>query len=517
MAKESRVRKTFLNMRINMITYFVAIVISFFTRKIFLDQLGAEFMGLTTTVNSLLGFLNLAELGVAASIAYFLYKPLYDDDQDKINETISIMGYLYRLIGSFILAAGVVFSFFLPLVFKATSFAWGIIYLVFYGQLFCSMLGYFINYKANTIFAADQRQYLVNGYFQLTQFSAMILQAVLAYYTRSFVIYMVVMIAFAIVNSLILNWKFDKSYPWVVASVQRGKEALKHRPEIMLYVKRVFIHQIGRYVNSSAMPIIVYGYASLTMVTLYSNYTLLNTKVSNLVYSALSGTEASVGNLIAEGDRKKIFDCYKELYSIKFFVVAFLSICLVHLNSDFIAVWLGTEYVLPAVLVLLICSDFFLNLVRNTTDQFLNGFGLKADIWVPICRVISLAFIIGAGLRWGLVGILTVPVVVQLTLMHIWKPYYLFRSGMQLPFGKYWKLLLVNLLPFVIAYGVSVMLTRQLGFGEELTTTWRTFLLKAISFSIPLFLIALFLAWQFCEGIRMFGDRMTKRWKVRRK
>ena len=70
----------------------------------------------------------------------------------------------------------------------------------------------------------------------------------------------------------------------------------------MLYVKRVFIHQIGRFVNNSAMPVIVYGYASLTMVTLYSNYTLLNNKISNLVYSALSGTEASVGNLIAEGD-----------------------------------------------------------------------------------------------------------------------------------------------------------------------------------------------------------------------
>ena len=344
----------------------------------------------------------------------------------------------------------------------------------------------------------------------------MILQAVLAYYTRSFVLYMVVMVVFAIVNSLILNWKFGKCYPWVEASIQRGKEALKHRPEIMLYVKRVFIHQIGRFVNNSAMPVIVYGYASLTMVTLYSNYTLLNNKVSNLVYSALSGTEASVGNLIAEGDKQKILDCYKELYSIKFFVVAFLSICLVHLNSDFIAVWLGSEYVLSAVLVTLICADFFLNLARNTTDQFINGFGLKADIWVPICRVVSLAFIIGAGKLWGLIGILAVPVVVQITLMHIWKPYYLFHSGMQLPFGKYWKLLLVNLLPFVIAYLASVIITRQLGFEEGLTTTWRMFLLKAMSFSVPLFMIALFLAWHFSEGIRMFGGRVVKRLNARR-
>jgi len=498
-------------MRINMITYFVAIVIAFFTRKIFLDQLGAEFMGLTTTVNSLLGFLNLAELGVGASIAYFLYKPIYDDDHDKINETISIMGYLYRLIGSFILTTGVVFSFFLPLIFKATTFAWGIIYLVFYGQLFCSMLGYFINYKANTIFAADQRQYLVNGYFQLTQFASMILQALLAYYTRSFTLYIVVMVAFAIINSLILNWKFDKCYPWVEANIRRGKEALKYRPEILRYVKRVFIHQIGRFVNISAMPVIVYGYASLTVVTLYSNYTLLNNKVSNLIFSALSGTEASVGNLIAEGDKRKIFDCYKELYSIKFFVVAFLSLCLVHLNSDLIAVWLGIDYVLPTVLVVLICADFFLNLLRNTTDQFINGYGLKADIWVPICRVLSLIVIVGAGKLWGLTGILAVPVVVQITLMHIWKPFYLFHSGLQMPYGRYGKLLLVNVLPFVVGYMLSVLISQQLGFGERLSTTWMSFLLKTLSFCIPLFVIALLLAWTMSEGIRMFGHRVANR------
>ena len=494
-----------------MVTYLVAIVISFFTRKVFLDTLGAEFMGLTTTVNAMLGFLNLAELGVGASIAYFLYKPIYDDDHDKINETISIMGYLYRLIGSFILAAGVVGSLFLPLVFKATSFTWSIIYLVFYGQLFCSMLGYFVNYKANTIFAADQRQYLVNGYFQLTQFASMILQAGLAYYTRSFALYIAVMVAFAIVNSVILNRKFRQVYPWVEASTARGKEALGHRPEIMRYVRRVFIHQIGRYVNSSAMPIIVYGYASLTMVTLYSNYTLINTKVSNLIYSALSGTEASVGNLIAEGDRRKIFDCYNELFSIKFFVVAFLSISIVHLNSDFIAVWLGREYVLPALLVGLICADFFLNLLRNTTDQFINGYGLKADIWVPICRVLSLAVIVLAGRRWGLAGILAVPVAVQLTLTHIWKPYYLFRSGLQLPFIRYWRLMLVNALPFAVSYVLSVLVSRQMVADEGLATSWMSFLVKAMSFCIPLLAIALPLAWAMSDGFRMFGHRMAGR------
>lgn len=97
--RESRIKKTLLNARVNFIYYFITLILSFFSRKVFLDCLGADFVGLTGTLQNLLGFLNLAELGVGSAIGYLLYKPLYDHDQDKINEIISVMGYLYRIIG----------------------------------------------------------------------------------------------------------------------------------------------------------------------------------------------------------------------------------------------------------------------------------------------------------------------------------------------------------------------------------------------------------------------------------
>lgn len=104
--RESRIKKTLLNARVNFIYYFITLILSFFSRKVFLDCLGADFVGLTGTLQNLLGFLNLAELGVGSAIGYLLYKPLYDHDQDKINEIISVMGYLYRIIGLVILVAG---------------------------------------------------------------------------------------------------------------------------------------------------------------------------------------------------------------------------------------------------------------------------------------------------------------------------------------------------------------------------------------------------------------------------
>lgn len=87
---DSRVKKSLLNARVNLIFYFLVLILSFFSRKIFLDTLGAEFIGFTSTLQNLLGFLNLAELGIATAIGYILYKPLFEHDEFKINEIVSV-------------------------------------------------------------------------------------------------------------------------------------------------------------------------------------------------------------------------------------------------------------------------------------------------------------------------------------------------------------------------------------------------------------------------------------------
>ena len=132
MSQESRLKKSLLNARVNLIFYFLSLALSFFSRKIFLDALGADFMGLIGTLNNLLGFLNLAELGISTAIGYVLYKPLFEHDERKINEIISVFGFIYRRIGFIILSAGCVLACFLPLIFPNNVFDLGIIYFAFF-------------------------------------------------------------------------------------------------------------------------------------------------------------------------------------------------------------------------------------------------------------------------------------------------------------------------------------------------------------------------------------------------
>lgn len=230
-----------------------SLLVAFFTRKIFLDQLGTEFIGLTGTLQSLLGFLNLAELGVGTAIGYVLYKPIFDDNKEKINEIISVFGYLYRSIGLVILGAGIILSLFLPLIFPNTTFSWKVIYLGFYAYLFSSMLGYFVNYR-QTLLSADQRNYEVTGYYQAVTSSKMIIQMILAIYVQSFILYLFIEILFGIIYSIILSYRITKVYPWLESDIKLGKQLFKKYPEIGKYVKQLFVHKIGGFVQFQITP-----------------------------------------------------------------------------------------------------------------------------------------------------------------------------------------------------------------------------------------------------------------------
>ena len=80
MVTDSRTSKSIKNSLVALAFYFINLVLQFFSRKVFLDYLGAEILGLNTTATNLLQFLNLAELGIGSAIACTLYKPLLEKD-----------------------------------------------------------------------------------------------------------------------------------------------------------------------------------------------------------------------------------------------------------------------------------------------------------------------------------------------------------------------------------------------------------------------------------------------------
>ena len=451
--QESRVKKTLLNARVNLIFYFLTLALSFFSRKIFLDTLGADFVGLTGTLQNLLGFLNLAELGVGSAIGYLLYKPLYDHDQNKINEIISVMGYLYRWIGLIILGAGIILSFFLPLIFPAdnTGFPITLIYFAYYSFLGSSLIGYFINYRQNLL-GADQRNYVVTAYFQTATIIKTLIQMALAWYTGSYYLWVVIEFTFGVIYSFILNWKINQTYPWLRASISSGRALFRAYPEVMKYTRQIFVHKLTWLVRFQAKNVLIYAFASLRMVAYYNNYMMILDKLSVLSNNFFSGIDASVGNLIAENNINKTLSVYWELFSARFISASIITYCTYILTPNLISLWLGPEFVLFNDIFFLMCMVLFVDQIRTMTEKFLWAMGLFNDVKFAIAEVaIGVILSIVGGYYLGIKGVIGGPLISSLIIVTFWKPIMLFKKGFKMPVWEYYKSFIVYILVFFLS------------------------------------------------------------------
>lgn len=112
MESANRTSLSIKNAQIALLFYLLNLILRFFSRKVFLDYLGVEVLGLNTTAQNLLGFLNIAELGIGGAVAYTLYVPLYNKNTDVINEIVSVQGWLYRIVAYFVIGGACIMMFF---------------------------------------------------------------------------------------------------------------------------------------------------------------------------------------------------------------------------------------------------------------------------------------------------------------------------------------------------------------------------------------------------------------------
>ncbi len=434
----SRLKKSMLNARVNVFFFFLMLITAFFSRRIFLNSLGADFLGLTGTMESILGFLNLAELGIGVAVSYTLYKPIFENKRNEINEIVSVLGFLYRRIGQIVGGIGLIAGICIPLIFRNAPFPSGILYFSYLSLLTSSLLAYFINYHI-VLLNADQRNYVITAYFQTSNIVKLCLQTAIAYYTKNYYLWILMEMIYGITYSIIIRRKIYKIYPWLQTDASRGGKMLKNYPGIIVRIKQIFVHKIGEFVLKQTDQLIIFAFVSLKMVAFYGNYTLIVSKVFLFLNNLMGNTGAGVGNLIAEGNKKSIRNIFWELMALRYIMAFVVCFSLYHLLEPFIALWVGREYILDKTILVFFILNAFILCTRWTVDVFIAGFGLFKDTWAPCTEAgINLLLSVLLARRWGIAGVLAGTTVSSFLIVYIWKPYFLYREGMKSPLGEYW-------------------------------------------------------------------------------
>ena len=116
---------------------------------------------------------------------------------------------------------------------------------------------------------------------------------------------------------------------------------------------------------------------------------------------------AGIGNLVAEGNRKQIMSVFEELFSVRFLFTCIMCFGVFMLTPLFIILWVGNEYVMDTMTLLLMTVTLFIQLNRTTVDAYINAYGLFGDIFAPVTEAsINICLSVLLGYFWGLNGVL---------------------------------------------------------------------------------------------------------------
>jgi O-antigen/teichoic acid export membrane protein len=483
MMKETRTSKSIKNSQVAILYYCLFLILTFFSRQVFMQKLGAEVLGLNTTVVNLLGFLNLAELGINAAVSFSLYKPLADGDHAAVNDIISVQGWLYRHIAFVVLGASAVLMCFFPMIFAKAEVPLWYAYASFGVLLFAALADYVFNYR-QIVVTADQRDYRLMTVTQSAKNGKVLLQIVaIALLPWGYVWWLALEFISSLATIFGIRRLLKHRYPWLETDVAAGGRLRKLYPQIVTKTKQMFFHKIGGFVLFQTSPVVIYGFTSLTVVAIYGNYMFIVLGVIALLNALLNSVTAGVGNLLATADREKALRFFGELFSFRFLLACTACTAMWLLAPAFIELWVGGEYLLDDVSLGLLVAILYIMLTRGAVDTFINASGLFHDIWAPVAEAaINLSASILLGWMFGLPGILAGVLLSLVVVVKGWKPWFLFSRYLHAPFRRYLGMYARNLAALAVALAIYVPLVRLVGMNPA--DSWPRFALCAAMVSV---------------------------------
>ncbi|MDH5092756.1 hypothetical protein GNF79_06655 [Clostridium perfringens] len=424
----------------NFIFYIFNIVFSFISRSFFIRILGADINGLNSLYMSLIGFLNVAELGVGAAVGYSLYEPLSKKKYFKINDIMILFKYYYINIAKIILILGSVLSLFLKFLVKGQVNI-NLAYIYYFLYLINCSISYLFTYK-QTLIIADQKQYKIAYVLNTTKIMKMIVQCILLYVTKSFFVWILLEILFNLLGMILVNHKINLEYKNnITYKSNKSIKIIKNENfRIGKNIRNVFFHKLAGFVVGQTDAILISIFSNLKETGIYTNYIMIISALTGLLGTVIGSVMPSIGNLIAEESKEKSYKIFKKLYLLDNLLAGFISFGVYKLINEFIIFWVGKEYLFSNYIVMILVINLYIQISRGTVDRFKDGFGIYWDVFAPIIEsIINLIFSLLLAWKFGIVGIFIGTIISNIVIVELWKPYIVFKEGFNIKISNYVK------------------------------------------------------------------------------
>ena len=451
MQNRSRTTYSLMNMIAGLAGYFVNTILGFICRMVFVRCLSEEYLGINGLFSNVLSMLSLAELGIGSAIAFALYKPIAENNEDKIASIMKFYAVAYRIIGSVVAVIGVSMIPLLGYIIGDAPQIKDNLYVIYIVFLFNTCLTYFFSYKA-TLLTAAQRNYIVLSISYIITIMQSILQIIALLLFREYMIYLGIQTIGTVLFNIIVSRKTVHDYPFI-AKKNINPLTKKEKWALFKNIKALTIDKLATVLVNSSDNIIIAYFGGLISVGIASNYILLSGIIDSVTQQLFNGLTASVGNLNAVEDEGNRYRFFNILQFASFVIFGWMSIGIWLCSSDLVNLCFGGKYVLSPEIPFVLGLNFYILKMNTAANTYRSTLGLfKYGQYILIFTaglnvIISIIF----GSIWGLFGIFLATSIARLLTNSWYIPFAIFKHGLKrnpleyfATFGKYFLLVILE-------------------------------------------------------------------------
>ena len=460
---KSRTKNSAINATVATAVKILNLIMNFVCRTVFIKMLGTEYLGVNGLFTNILTILSFAELGIGNAIIFKLYKPIADEDNERIKTLIHFYKKAYYMIGSFILMAGLIVIPFLkvfindaPDIKENLSY----IYVLF---LLNTSISYFFTHK-RSIIVGHQKQYVVNIIELVTSLAKDVSQMIFLVITKNYVVYLILQILTTILQNIIVSVIANKMYPYI-NDKEYTKLSNEEQKSIFDDVKSLVIYKLGYVLSNGTDNMIISTFLGVAKVGLLSNYTIIVNSLTSLLSSAFNSLTAIIGNLNTIKEKGKKEEVFYQILLLSFVVYGYISIGLAVLINDFITIWLGKEYLLGISICIAIGFNLYIDGMRYVNFTFRNTLGLfKKGRFMPlISSITNVVLSIALVNSLGIFGVLIATGLTRLLILTWYDPYLIHKNEFETSSKRYYKTylyyLVIESITFIICYYIVSMIS----------------------------------------------------------
>ena len=453
--EKSRTENAVKNVKTGFIVQLINKLMAFVVRTIFIKCLNSDYLGVNGLFTNVLTILSFAELGIGTAIIFSMYKPVAEEDKEKIKSYMKLYQKSYNIIGICVFMLGLLVIPFMGIIIKDApniKESLTLIYLLF---LVNTASSYFFTYK-KSIIIAHQKQSVINNIDSIFYIVKSIFEIIFLTLTKNFIVYLIIQIGGTILENFYLSYIANKMYPYL--KDKNVKELKKEESKnIFSNVKSLVIYKFGGVIMNGTDNILISSLINVSTVGIVSNYNLIILSIKSILSTALNGITASVGNLNAIGSKEQKEKTYHDLTFVYYLIYSFCSIAFIILLNPFIKLWLGDEYVLSISISIALAVSFFIDGMRQTSYIYRTTLGLfqKAQATPYIGAISNIILSIILCKIFGLIGIFIATSIAQLVSYSWIDPHLIYKYE----FKKSSKPFYIKYLKYFLVFAIELSIT----------------------------------------------------------